>query len=107
MAHTTKRQPRCDVAVLVDVETGSDGARGFRPDARSMESAVLKCLREQHGRVEIVPFDPGIDATIRRLRELDPRLVFNLTEWLDGDRRLDATIAGLLEALKLRYTGTG
>jgi len=102
-----KRQPRCDIAVLVDVETGSDGTRGFRPDAGSMESAVLECLRAQHHRVEIVPFDPGIDATIGRLRELDPRLVFNLTEWLDGDRRLDAAIAGVLEALKLRYTGTG
>jgi D-alanine-D-alanine ligase len=108
MAEKNKRQLRCDVAVLVDVETGAhDGERSFRPDAGSMESEVLKCLRARHDRVEIVPFDIGIADTIHRLRELKPRLVFNLTEWLDGDRRLDAAIAGMLDAMKLRYTGTG
>jgi D-alanine-D-alanine ligase len=108
MADTKKRQLRCDVAVLVDVETGaSDGVRGFRADAGSMESEVLRCLRAQHRRVEMVPFAIGIEDTIRHLRDINPRLVFNLTEWLDGDRRLDAAIAGMLDALKLRYTGTG
>lgn len=107
MAGTTRRQPRCDVAVLVDVETGTRAARGFVPDADSMESAVLRCLRARHRRVEVLPFDVDIEDTIRALRELHPRLVFNLTEWLDGDRTLDAAIAGLLDALKLRYTGTG
>ncbi len=108
MAETNRRQPSCDIAVLVDVETGTPGgARGFVPEAHSMESAVLECLRARHRRVEVVPFDIGIEDTIRRLHELRPRLVFNLTEWLDGDRRLDAAIAGVLDALKLRYTGTG
>ena len=66
MAEKNKSELRCDVAVLVDVETGThDGARGFRPDAGSMESEVLKCLRAQHRRVEIVPFDIGMENTIR------------------------------------------
>lgn len=108
MAHNEKRQARCDIAVLVDVETGiRDGTRGFVPEAHSMESEVLKCLSRRHARVEVVPFDIGIENTVRRLSELHPRLVFNLTEWLDGDRRLDAAIAGMLDAMRLRYTGTG
>lgn len=107
MADSRKRQPRCDVAVLVDVETGTNGSRGFLPQAGSMESKVVTCLRARHARVEVIPFDIGMDETIRRLRDMNPRLVFNLTEWIDGDRRLDAAIAGVLDALKLRYTGTG
>lgn len=108
MAETTRRPPRCDVAVLVDVETGAaQGSKGFVPEPHSMESAVLETLRGRHCRVEMVPFEVAVDETIRRLRALRPRLVFNLTEWLDGDRRLDAAIAGLLDALQLRYTGTG
>ncbi len=108
MPRTSKRQPRCDVALLVDVETVVlDGANRYVPEAGSMESEVLRRLRERHDRVEVVPFDAAIDPAIRRLRELRPRLVFNLTEWIDGDRRLDAAITSVLDAMKLRYTGTG
>ncbi len=106
----TKRERKkgCDIAVLVDVETGAcrNGER-FVPDAESMESEVVKALRVRHERVEVVPFEADIDRTVHRLRELHPKLVFNLTEWLDGDRRLDAAIAGVLDAMKIPYTGTG
>jgi len=44
---------------------------------------------------------------VRWLRRLRPRIVMNLTEWVDGDRAQDAAIAGLLDLLRLRYTGTG
>jgi D-alanine-D-alanine ligase len=57
--------------------------------------------------VEIVPFLPTVVETVERLRRLKPRVVFNLTEWVDGDRKLDAAIAGLLDVMKLKYTGTG
>ncbi|HSN39681.1 MAG TPA: hypothetical protein VLT92_05750 [Burkholderiales bacterium] len=99
---------RCDVALLVDEETGTRSTRGhFVPERGGMESHILRCLRKDHGRVEVVPFDPELNATIETLRSLGPRLVFNVTEWVDGDRRLDHAITGLLEVLKLRYTGTG
>ena len=90
------------------METGAHDVSGaFVPDAGSMEHDVFRCLSSQHARVEVVPFDVELDETVRRLRGLEPRLVFNLTEWLDGDRRLDAAIAGVLDAMKLAYTGTG
>jgi D-alanine-D-alanine ligase len=68
---------------------------------------VLACLQRQARRVEVVPFAPAVAPTIARLRALRPRLVFNLTEWVDGDRTQDAAIGGLLDMLKLPYTGTG
>lgn len=72
-----------------------------------MEAHILRCLRAQHERVAVVPFDPDVTATIETLRSLKPRVVFNVTEWVNGDRRLDHAIAGLLDIMKLRYTGTG
>jgi D-alanine-D-alanine ligase len=103
-----KRPPRCDIALMVDEETGEHAADGrFEVEAHGMEARVLACLRAQHARVEVVAFDPRVTPTIERLRALRPRLVFNLTEWVDGDRSQDAAIAGLLDMMKLPYTGTG
>lgn len=108
MAAKTRGDARCDVALLVDVETGRRDAAGrFVPDADSMERDVLQVLSAQHERVAVVPFESELDETVRELRSLQPRLVFNLTEWIDGDRRLDAAIASVLEAMKMPYTGTG
>jgi D-alanine-D-alanine ligase len=108
MVAPTRRQKRCDIALLVDVETGEHDRNGaFVPDPDSMESEVLKCLCERHKGVKVVPCEIRIEDTVRSLRTLKPRLIFNLTEWLDGDRRLDAAIAGMLDAIKIQYTGTG
>jgi D-alanine-D-alanine ligase len=108
MAQPPVPSGRCDVVLLVDDEavTARRGGR-FVPDRHSVEAYVLRCLRKRHARVEVVPFDPRLTPTVERLRELAPRLVFNLTEWIDGDRSQDAAIAGLLDLMKLRYTGTG
>ena len=102
------RNRRCEVAMLVDEETGTRLKSGrFVPDRHSVEAYVFESLRASYGNVEIVPFDPKIVATIEALRALRPRIVFNLTEWIDGDRALDQAITGLLDIMKLRYTGTG
>lgn len=98
----------CDVAVLVDEEVGHHDGRGrFVVDAGSMEAYVLHALRASRRAVRVVSFDPRITPTVEALRALKPRLVFNLTEWVAGDRRLDAAIAGMLEMMNLRYTGAG
>lgn len=94
--------------MLVDEETVTHSKSGaYVPDRSSVEDYVLHALRAQHARVEVVPFAADPAVTIERLRALKPRLVFNLTEWVDGDRGMDAVIAGLLDLLKLRYTGSG
>jgi D-alanine-D-alanine ligase len=108
MRSSGKGRDHCDIAVLVDAETGTRRRDGrFVPDRHSVEAYVFDALRAKRGRVEMVPFGPDVGKTIARLTALKPGLVFNLTEWIDGDRALDAAIAGLLDMLKLRYTGTG
>lgn len=99
---------RCDVALLVDEEIGEpDDQQRFVVEPHSMEACVAQAL-ERHGlRVCVVAFDRTITPTVERLRALAPRLVFNLTEWIAGDRRLDAAIASVLDMMGLRYTGTG
>ena len=99
---------RCDVAVLVDEEVVERDASGRCIVERgSMEAQVLRALTAQALSACVVPFDPAITPTVQTLRALSPRLVFNLTEWVSGDRRLDAAIAGVLEMMSLRYTGAG
>jgi len=94
--------------LLVDAETGRrNGSGGFVPDRGSVEAHVLKALRSRYRDTEAVPFGPDICDTLAELRRLSPELIFNLTEWFDGDRQLDAGIAAMLEVMQLRYTGSG
>jgi D-alanine-D-alanine ligase len=96
------------VAMLVDAENGERNKSGrFVLDRASMEEHVYNALRPCYERVAVVPFGPDIGATLAELKVLKPRIVFNLTEWVDGDRKLDHAIAGLLDIMKFRYTGTG
>src|SRR5688572_32285986 len=98
----------CDIAVLVDEEVGDvDKAGEFVLERGTMEWHVCEALRRHDRGVSVVPFDPAITPTIEALRALKPRLVFNLTEWIAGDRRLDSSIAGMLEMMRLTYTGAG
>ena len=84
MREFVSKRTACDVAVLVDQEVGSRSNTGrFVVDPGSMEAYVLHALKKRHARVCVVPFEPQITPTIDELRALEPRLVFNLTEWVD------------------------
>jgi D-alanine-D-alanine ligase len=99
---------RCDVALLVDAETGECAADGrFVPERGGVEAQVLHALKSQHRRVAVVPFGAATADPFDELRELRPRIVFNLTEWIDGDRGRDHEIARRLDALGIQYTGSG
>ena len=99
---------RCDIALLVDAEAGDRRLSGrFVPERSSVEAYVLEALREQHLNVTVVPFAAAVEPTITELRVLRPRLLFNLTECVNGNRSQDAAIAGLLDLLRLPYTGSG
>jgi D-alanine-D-alanine ligase len=105
---THVRKARCDIALLIDQEAGHRGRKGvFVPDRNSVEAYLLAELSARHGRVVVVPFETDVSATVAALAALKPRLVFNLTECLDGNRRLDHAIAGVLDLMALPYTGTG
>jgi len=108
MIRRKSKKDSCEVAILVDEEAGTLLKSGrFVPGRGSMEAHLLKCLHAQYRNVAVVPFASGVVATIEALRALRPSIVFNATEWVDGDRSLDAAIAGLLDMMKLRYTGSG
>ena len=99
---------RCDVALLVDEETGEYGHDGrFIPEDDDVEEKVLRALRRSYARVEVVPFRRDVKSTVQWLRRLDPRVVMNLTEWIDGDRTQDAVIARVLDRMGVAYTGPG
>lgn len=103
-----EKKPRCDVALLVDEETGQYGRDGrFIPEDDDVEEKVLRSLRRSYRRVEVVPFSRRVDATVQWLRRLRPSVVMNLTEWVDGDRTQDAAIAEVLDRLGVPYTGPG
>lgn len=107
--HSSKTAARrCDVALLVDAEAGERRRHGlFVPERSSVEAYLLRELQSQGLSAMMLPFEAGVDATIAALRALKPRLVFNLTECVDGDRSQDAAIAGLLDLLGIPYTGSG
>ena len=108
MARRKSLNQRCDVAMLVDEETGERGKSGrFVLDRGSMEQHVRDALRARYAQIAVVPFGPDVAATLTELGKLKPRIVFNLTEWVRGDRKLDHAIAAVLDMMKLRYTGTG
>jgi D-alanine-D-alanine ligase len=108
MAQRRLKSERCDVAMLVDAENGERKKSGrFVLDRASMEEHVYNALKPRYRCIDVVPFGPDIGATLAELKALRPRMVFNLTEWVDGDRKLDHAIAGLLDIMKLPYTGTG
>jgi len=88
MRKSKKRAARCDVALLVDIETGERGPSGkFVVNCGSVEELLYRCLRTLYESAVIVPFDPKLTPTIAELRALKPRVVFNITEWVDGERR--------------------
>ncbi|MFN7087073.1 MAG: hypothetical protein ACK4N4_10685 [Burkholderiales bacterium] len=108
MPKSESNKNRCEVALLVDAETGTRAPSGrFVLERGGMEAHVYRCLWQSYHDVAVVPFDPEVTATLAQLRALKPRIVFNITEWVDGDRRLDAAITGLLDIMKLCYTGSG
>ena len=54
----------------------------------------------------LLPVDRDLGQTIRVLTDDKPDLVFNLAESYSGASALEASVAGLLNLLHLRYTGS-
>jgi len=74
------------------------------------EDPVLAQIRgalEKAGHeVGSIAVDKDLTLTVRALRESKPDLVFNLAESFDGKSALESNVAGLLNLLDLRYTGS-
>ncbi|HEX8374305.1 MAG TPA: hypothetical protein VF606_03910, partial [Geminicoccaceae bacterium] len=93
--------------VLVAVLHGAvpAGAPPDELDTLVQAGEVAEILRGQGHAV--APFPVGLDLSrLHRLRALQPRLVFNLVEALEGDGRLLHLPASVLDGMGLPYTGS-
>lgn len=108
---TAGRRHRRRIVILTDAAQVHDDDREFRGLTRrsraTLEWKITEALQWIGAPVSTIAFDTDVPTFSRRLETLAPRLVFNLTEEAHDERRFDANIAGLLELLRVRYTGAG
>ena len=71
---------------------------------------VLAQIKDALGKaghsVASIAVDKDLMVTVRALRDSKPDLVFNVAESFDGKSALESSVAGLLNLLDLRYTGS-
>lgn len=103
------------VAVLYDrilVEEDDSAAAGAKApmtrtlDRKEVEEEVADVLTKQGHQPQLVELD-GTVKSLQALARLDCDLIFNLTESFGTDDTADFKIAGYLELLGRRYTGSG
>lgn len=92
--------------VLLLVDEGVWLPRSRKLLDRYTETEVEASLRSCAGRVVTRPFE-GAAPLLRALDDVEPDVVFNLTQHAHGDRRMDAHVCALLELRGVAYTGTG
>lgn len=74
-------------------------------DIGPVVAGVERCLLDLGHRPFRVPAVRPLEETVRRLREGEPDLVFNLCEGYVGASELEGAVAGLLDLMGLSYTG--
>ncbi len=100
---------KLNVTVLVDEAEIPVNNPDFlaEPKEPSTEYHVTNALRALGHNVSVLGAVKNMEETIVALKERGPDLVFNLTEHLGGNRRLDKNITALLEMLAMPFTGAG
>lgn len=67
---------------------------------------ICAALKKAGHAARTMAVDKDLAVTVESLRESKPDLVFNLAESFDGKSALESNVAGLLNLLDLRYTGS-
>ena len=100
---------KLNITVLVDIAEIPPEDPNFLAvrDQKSTEYHVIGALRNLGHNVSVLGSMGNIEEAIVQLKELEPDLIFNLTEHLGGDRKFDKNIAALLEMLEMPFTGAG
>jgi D-alanine-D-alanine ligase len=100
---------KLNITVLVDQGEIPPADTNFLnpPEKPITEYHVIEELRLLGHNVSVLGADRDVELMSRELKKLEPDLVFNLTEHLDGDRRFDKHIASFLEMVDIPFTGTG
>jgi len=101
-------RPALNVTVMMDAGAISDDDPQFTADTQaSTEGHVVVALRELGHQIRTLGVDDDVAEIVGEMTEHPPDIVFNLTEQFRNDRRLDKAVAGLLEMMEVRYTGSG
>ena len=97
------------ITALVDASTVPAEDPEFRDPKGKMitEYHVVEALRLLGHRVSVIGVFDNLESIIRDLKQIQPDLVFNLTEQYYGERLWDKNITAVLELLQIPYTGTG
>ena len=100
---------KLNITVLVDATEVKEIDPNFEisPEAPTTEYHVIGALRDLGYNVSVLGAVDNIETILKTLVDQSPDIIFNLTESFDGDRQFDKNIAGLLEMLRIPFTGTG
>jgi D-alanine-D-alanine ligase len=88
------------ITILASLEPGEK-----TPDV--VVDQIASVLRAADHTVSILTVWDDVAALVAGLRRRQPDLVFNLLETFGGIPRADVAVAGVLETLRLPYTGSG
>jgi len=91
---------------VVHGEVAQDAGRDEK-DVLAQVAFVSRGLAEMGHEPIAVAVSPDLEAASRQLADIEPALVFNLTETLCGRGNLIHVVPALLDALGLPYTGAG
>ncbi len=83
-----------------------EGAAWDEEDVLVQAGAVSNALKELGHRTIAIPFSMNVEATIDRIRDVCPDLVFNLVETVNATGRFIHFAPDVLEYLKIPFTGS-
>ncbi len=78
----------------------------LEPPPDPVLTQIQHALEKAGHSVASIAVDTDLMVTVRRLQDAKPDLVFNVAESFDGKSALESSVAGLLNLLDLRYTGS-
>jgi D-alanine-D-alanine ligase len=78
----------------------------LEPPPDPVLAQIQGALEKAGHSVASIAVDKDLMITVRALRDAKPDLVFNVAESFDGKSALESSVAGLLNLLDLRYTGS-
>lgn len=81
-------------------------ARADEQDVLAQVDAVRTALAELQAECEVIPVDLNLGYVVKRLREYQAQVVFNLVESLGGSDQLATAAAAVLEACGFPITGS-
>jgi D-alanine-D-alanine ligase len=106
-----KKARRLDILVMFDIgfapPRDGDYSEYLTGDSFETERCVMKALTGMGHEVRLFGLHDDIHPLIEELRRKPPDLAFNLCEAFDSDRSQEPNVVGLLELMKIRYTGAG